>query len=170
MEGFVKFPNWLVRDQRFSAIEKIIWVVISSYKTAFPSQPTIAAQLGCSRDTVARHLSSMADKGLVCIKERPGRTALYTPAETQDEIAIFTTLRKTRQVNNGNPPQNPAPPSAKPGTSQTYYPESDSQTKLIRDGIFQFSRIGTEPEPSKTAAQQIAELLAAGLGTTPRNA
>lgn len=67
--GFVKVPNSLFLDKRFTIYDKMILIILKKYsfntQFCFPSHEIIALEAGVSIDTVIRSLNKLRSLGVI---------------------------------------------------------------------------------------------------------
>lgn len=67
-EGFAAIPNWMIRDQRFSRRAILVYASLASRSGPggiFPSQKTIATEMGISERTVRSALAELEELGVI---------------------------------------------------------------------------------------------------------
>ena len=80
--GFTQVPNFLLKNKKLSAGDKIVFAMLLSYAWhndfCFPGQQTLADDLGLSERSVRTHLKTLEAQGLLEIYQRgQGKTNVY---------------------------------------------------------------------------------------------
>lgn len=68
VEGFAAVPNWIIRDQRFKRRAILVYMSLASRSGPggiFPSQQTIADEMGLSERTVRSALADLEELGVI---------------------------------------------------------------------------------------------------------
>jgi DNA-binding Lrp family transcriptional regulator len=67
-EGFAAVPNWMIRDQRFTRKSILVYISLASRSGPggiYPSQATIATEMGLSERTVRAALKELEQLGVI---------------------------------------------------------------------------------------------------------
>jgi DNA-binding transcriptional MocR family regulator len=80
-EPFVMLPVRLLDDGRLSSTAVHVYALIFRWerkrKAPYPGRKWLAAQLGCSLDTIDRAIRLLESTGWITVEERPGKPHLF---------------------------------------------------------------------------------------------
>jgi len=83
---FTQIPNVVLRDDKLTPTEKLVWIVIKSHEWngdgCWPSASSIAKETGYHRVTVSRAVRGLEEKEIITVSKQPGRPNLYHCATT----------------------------------------------------------------------------------------
>ncbi len=80
--GFVQLPNQVLKDNRLSSTDKIVYALLLSYawqsRRCFPGRSTLASDVGCNLITITRSITHLEIYKLIRVERRgQGKVNIY---------------------------------------------------------------------------------------------
>lgn len=80
-DGYTRIPNKLIKSDKLSCYEKLVCIVLVSYRmdneSCFPSRETLADETGFDVKTIDKAIKGLKEKRFIKRIERNGRSNIY---------------------------------------------------------------------------------------------
>ena len=99
---FVIIPNWIARTNTLTCHQKVLFVLLASYRPCFPGYLALSKATGLSRSSISRALFGLETMGLIKRNRRAGKSTVYEivdksyPQNVNGKVALGSPANYTR--------------------------------------------------------------------------